>query len=84
MARMLDDGDSSEALPVTDSVKQGCVLAPTLFSMMFTAILTEAFQNGDGRIKLKHRMDGKLFNQRRLHAFKKFKETVSRDCFCVC
>ena len=31
-ARVLDDGQPSEAFPVTSGVKQGCVLAPTLFS----------------------------------------------------
>ena len=30
-----DDGESSEPILVTNGVKQGCVLAPTLFSMMF-------------------------------------------------
>ena len=39
LARVLDNGGSTEAFPVTNGVKQGCVLAPTLFSMMFTAIL---------------------------------------------
>ncbi|XP_063584669.1 uncharacterized protein LOC134762229 [Penaeus indicus] len=34
MARVLDDGELSEAFPVTNGVKQGYVLAPTLFSMM--------------------------------------------------
>ena len=35
MARDLDDVEPSEAFPVTNGVKQGCVRAPTLFSMMF-------------------------------------------------
>ena len=43
LARVLDNGDSSEAFPVTNGVKQGCVLAPTLFSMMFAATRTDAF-----------------------------------------
>ena len=29
MAQVLDDGEPSEAFPVTNGVKQGCVLAPT-------------------------------------------------------
>ena len=29
--------ETSEAFPVTNGVKQGCILAPTLFNMMFTA-----------------------------------------------
>ena len=45
MASVLDDGDTSEAFPLTNGVKQGCVLAPTLFSMVFAAMLTDAFQN---------------------------------------
>ena len=32
---------------MTNGVKQGCVLAPTLFSMMFSTMLTDAFQDGD-------------------------------------
>ena len=35
MARVLEDGEPSEAFPVTKGVKQGCDLAPTLFSQMF-------------------------------------------------
>jgi len=38
-------GDTSEAFPVKNGVKQGCVLAPTLFSIVFAAMLTNAFQN---------------------------------------
>ena len=37
------DGEFSDSFPVTNGVKQGCVLASTLFSMMFSAMLTDAF-----------------------------------------
>ena len=63
-----NDGDFSDPLPVTNGVKQGCVLAPTLFSMMFSAMLTAAFQDGDNGIPIRYRFDGKLFNLRRLQA----------------
>ena len=36
MAKVLDNGEESEPFPVTNGVKQGCDLAPTLFSMMFS------------------------------------------------
>ena len=36
-ARMQNDGDFSEPFEVTNGVKQGCVMAPTVFSMMFSA-----------------------------------------------
>ncbi|XP_053863859.1 LOW QUALITY PROTEIN: uncharacterized protein LOC128825397 [Malaclemys terrapin pileata] len=79
MARVLDDGETSEAFPVTNGVKQGCVLAPTLFSMIFSATLTDAFQHCSEGVGMKYRTDRKLFNLRRLHAITKVKETVLQD-----
>ncbi|KAF7245900.1 PAX-interacting protein 1 [Varanus komodoensis] len=78
-ARVLDNGEASEAFPVTHGVKQGCVLAPTLFSIMFSAMLTDAFQNNSLGVSLKYRTDGKPFNLQRLQAVTKIKETVLRD-----
>ena len=80
IARVLDNGDFSEAFPVTNGVKQGCLLAPILFSMMFTAMLTDAFCSDDGNgISIRYRADGKLFNLRRLQAKTKVKEATVRD-----
>ena len=70
-ARVQNDGEFSDPFPVTNGVKQGCVLASTLFSMMFSAMLTAAFQDGENGIPIRYRFDGKFFNLRRLHA--KFK-----------
>nr|VZI45629.1 unnamed protein product [Spirometra erinaceieuropaei] len=42
MARATDNGAVSEAFAVTNGVKQGCVLAPTIFSLMFSAMLMDA------------------------------------------
>ncbi|KAI8492323.1 hypothetical protein Bbelb_297760 [Branchiostoma belcheri] len=79
-ARVLDAGDSSSAFAVTNGVKQGCVLAPTLFSMMFTAMLSNAFREDDATsIKIRYRTDGRLFNLRRLKAKTKVKVTSVRD-----
>jgi len=79
MARVFDDGEYSAAFPVTNGVKQGCVLAPTLFSMMFTAMLSDAFQDSEDGFCIRYRMDGSLFNLRRLQAITKVKETILRD-----
>ena len=68
LARVQNDGEFSDQFPVTNGVKQGCVLAPVLFSMMFSAMLTAAFQDGDNGIPIRYRFDGKLFNLRRLQA----------------
>ena len=37
----------SDPLSVTSGVKQGCALASTLFGMMFSDMLTDAFQDVD-------------------------------------
>ena len=77
--RVQDDGESSEPILVTNGVKQGCVLAPTLFSMMFSAMLAEAFRDNSDGISIRFRTDGKLFNLRRLHAKTKVKMDRVRD-----
>ena len=79
VARMLNDGGSSELFQATNGVKQSCVLAPTLFSMMFAAILMEAFKDSSTSIPIRYRYDGNLFNLRRLQALSKVNETKIRD-----
>ncbi|VDL88604.1 unnamed protein product [Schistocephalus solidus] len=41
-ARVTDNGTVSDAFAETNGVKQGCVLAPTLFNLMFSAMLINA------------------------------------------
>ncbi|BHF68340.1 hypothetical protein SprV_0301137400 [Sparganum proliferum] len=41
MAPVTDNGAFSEAFAMTSGVKQGCVLAPTLFSLVFFAVLMD-------------------------------------------
>ena len=78
MTCVLDNGDPSESFPVTNGVKQVCALAPTLFSMIFSAMLTDAFRNCEPSIH-RYRFDGKLFNPRRLQAVTRVKRTVIGD-----
>ncbi|BHF58986.1 hypothetical protein SprV_0100194100 [Sparganum proliferum] len=67
MARVTDNGAVSEAFAVTNGVKQGCVLAPTLFSLMFSVMLMDAYRDDRPRIRIAYRTDGHLLNQRRMH-----------------
>ena len=81
LARVQNDGQFSDPFPVTNGVKQGCVLASTLFNMMFSAMLTDAFQDGDNGILIRYRFDGKLFNLRRLQAKSKVQTEVLDEFF---
>ena len=62
----------SEPFPVN----RGGILAPTPFSMMFSAMLTDAFQDCDAGIPIRYHFDGKLFNLRRLQAKSKVQTHV--------
>ena len=78
-AMVLDNGDMSDSFPVTNGVKQGCVLTPTLFSMVFAAMLHDASQDNDDGIQLKYRTHGGVFNLRRLKAKTKVKVATLRE-----
>ncbi|CAG9138444.1 unnamed protein product [Plutella xylostella] len=56
------DGDVSAAFDVNRGVRQGCVLAPTLFGIFFSALLSAAFDGSEEGVHLHTRHDGKLFN----------------------
>ena len=76
---VLDNGDTSDSFPVTNGVKQGCVLAPTLFSMVFAALLYDASQDNDDGIPLRHRIDGGVFNLKRLKVNTKVNVATLRE-----
>ena len=64
---------------MTNRVKQGCLLAPTLCNLMFSAMLTELIRESNFDISIKYRCDGKLFKPRSLLAVTKVKQIVNRD-----
>ena len=77
-----NDGEFSDPFPVTNGVKQGCVLASTLFSIVFSAMLTDAFQDDDNGIPIRYRFDGKLSNLRKLqYKFKVQTEVLDEFLF---
>ena len=75
-ARVQNDGEYSGPFSVTNGVKQGCVMAPTLFSMMFSAMLIDAFQDVDAGFHIRYRFDGMLLNLRRLQTKSKVQTDV--------
>ena len=73
------DGTMSESFPIQNGVKQGCVLAPTLFGIYFAVMLSQAFNNSSEGVYLHSRSDGKLFNIARLRAKTKISKVLVRE-----
>ncbi|KAI8510155.1 hypothetical protein Bbelb_125830 [Branchiostoma belcheri] len=73
------DGSSSDPFPIKSGVKQGCVLAPTLFGIFFSLLLTFAFHRSEDGVYLHTRSDGRLFNLARLRAKTKVRKVLIRE-----
>ena len=57
-------------------MKQGCVLAPTLFGIFFAVILHHVFNETTGDIFIRTRFDGQFFNLARLRSKTKTTEVL--------
>ncbi|KAL6458375.1 hypothetical protein MHYP_G00336050 [Metynnis hypsauchen] len=64
-ATIQHEGSMSEPFDVKSGVKQGCILAPTLFNI-FSLLLKHAFGNSTEGVYMHTRSDGRLFNTTRL------------------
>ncbi|XP_067902230.1 transmembrane protein 138 isoform X1 [Heterodontus francisci] len=71
-------GASSDPFPILSGVKQGCVLAPTLFGIFFSLLLSHAFKSSEEGIFLHTRSDGRLFNLARLRVKTKVRKVLIR------
>ena len=61
MVNVRNGGEVSDTFAITNGVKQGCVLSPTLFSIFLSAMLGDAFGDlGDG-IYIQSRQNADLF-----------------------
>lgn len=80
------NGDYSRPFPIDNGVKQGCVLAPTLFAIFFSMMLREVKEDLNEGIYVRFRTDGSTFYLHRLLARAKTLEVVvlellfSDDC----
>ena len=73
------NGSSSNPFPIKSGVKQGCVLAPTLFGIFFSLLLSHAFSHSEEGIYIHTRSDGGLFNISRLRAKTKVQRVLIRE-----
>ena len=78
-ARVSLNSELSEPFAVANGVKQGCVLAPTLFSIFLTATLTHAFNGCEKRVLLQSRPNADLFNVNQFKSVSKTNKVLVRE-----
>ena len=79
IAWVVESGSVSDPFPVSDGIKQGCVLAPTLFSLMSAVVLLSALSATDAGIGVCYRCKGWFFYLRCLKAKSKVLEALVQD-----
>ena len=69
-AQVVMAGSQSSSFPVEVVVKQGCVLAPIIFNLLLVAITLISHRDlqSSDCVGIEYRLDGGLFNLRRLQA----------------
>ena len=68
VARVQDQGQTSEPFSVTNGTKQGCVMAPLLFTFLFSAMLNDEFHDNELGALIRFRTDGNVFYLGRLNS----------------
>ena len=73
--------EMSKPFSIGNGVKQGCVLAPTLFSIFFSTMLNQASEemHVSDNIFIRTRFNGSLFNLHRLRASSKVSLAMIRE-----
>ena len=67
------DGNLFEHFKILNDVKQGCVLAPTLFGVFFQLLIKRTFDTAEEGICLHTQTDGEVLKSFRLKAKAKVK-----------
>ena len=79
-ATVREGSDSSPAFDVTSGTKQGCVLAPTLFTIFFSLMLHVAFKDVTDGVDINSRFDRGLCTTKSSHFNAPTKVTPSTIC----
>ena len=72
-------GELSQPFDVLNGVKQGCVLAPTLFSLFLSSVLSIAFADCEKGVMLQTRPGANLFNVNQFKSSSKTKPLLVRE-----
>ena len=78
-ARVSLNGELSDPFTVSTGVKQGCVLALTLFSLFLTATLTHAFNDCSKGVLIQSRPNADLFDVNQFKSTRKTKGILVRE-----
>ena len=80
-ARLIVDGELTQAFEYNSGVKQGCKLAPTLYGIYTAVLLYLAYKsiNHECSVMVRFRYDGDIFDLRRLKAMKKVHTMYIRE-----
>ena len=76
MGQVLHSGETSA---ITNGVKQGCVLAPVLFNLFFACMVYQAVKDSEQGVYIRYRLDGSLFDLRRLNVNAKCLQEVIQE-----
>ena len=71
MVDVRNEGEVSDPFAITNGVRQGCVLAPTLFSIFLSAMLEEAFRDMGYGVYIHSRLNADRFtvDKRQTHKY---------------
>ena len=72
-------GELSKPFDVQNGVKQGCVLAPTLFSLFLSKVLDCAFAGCDKGVTIQSRLRANLFNANQFKSTTRTKPILVRE-----
>ena len=72
-------GSTTDPFEISHCLKQGCVLAPTLFTPFLTALLSTVSEHLSAGVFIRTRSDGKLFQLARLKVCTKTREPCIRE-----
>ena len=72
-------GSTTDPFQISHGLKQGCVLAPTLFTLFLAALLSTVSEHLSTGVFIRTRSDGKLFKLARLKASTKTRELCIRE-----
>ena len=79
MVNVRNGGEVSDTFAITNGVKQGCVLAPSLFSIFLSAMLEQAFRDMGDVIYIQSRQNADLFTVAHFRAKTKTTNILVRE-----